>query len=167
MEITRKIPTMKYRVPRPDGTSVDTELTITPYFVSSIEELVKSNRMCVCIHHTLSDYRYQILGNKYDELSPIDVIGNLKSFDNGTMEVVINIDDSHFEEGDSRYIDASKIDKYNLFMRSKSSIHHKEDGAPDDNLEVHIDRIIGFDLVYIDEDDKEKYGDKNDMATSN
>ena len=72
MEITRKIPTMKYQVPRPDGTSIDTELTITPYFVSSIEELVKSNRMCVCIHHTLNDYRYQILGNKYDEQSEVD-----------------------------------------------------------------------------------------------
>ena len=148
MEITRKIPIMNYSVPNPSGESKYVKCALTPYFTNSIRELVKTGGMCVCIHHTISDYRYQILGNKYNELSIVDIIGNISSFDEENMEITINIDDSHFEEGDSRYIDKSKIDNYELFMRSKSSIHHNYDAESGDNLEVHIERLIGFDLVY-------------------
>ena len=155
MEIVRKIPTIKYQVPNPTGDDKKASLVVTPYFINSIEELVKSNRKCVCIHHTLSDYRYETLGTKYNELSLIDVVGTIKSFNQETMEITIEIDDEYFEEGNSRYIDATKIDFYHLFMRSMYSIHHSEDGEPSNNLEAHTDRLIGFDLVYVNEEERE------------
>ena len=42
-------------------------------------------------------------------------------------------------------------------MRSMYSIHHSEDAEPSDDLEAHMDRLIGFDLVYINEEEREMY----------
>lgn len=143
MEIVRKIPDSISFIDLVKGEQ-RVPIRYTPYFVSSIEEFVKTGQMSVCIHHTVPDYKYQILGNKYYEISPIDTVGNIISFNNDTMEVIISIDDSYFEDSNSKYIDKNKLDLYDLSLRSIQSVHHD---INDGSLYATIDRLIGFDLI--------------------
>lgn len=145
IEITKKMKSTIY-TNTPTGTK-EVDIVMSSQVVDTIRELISSRRRCICLFDTISDYLYTTKGTNYMSMSPIDVVGYIKDWDEETNELVIMLDGKFGEEGGDYYISPEELDRYELRYRSLMHLHHNPKAKSGNNLEASMKSLVGFDLV--------------------
>lgn len=146
MQIVKSLP-MTMRLNSPNGIS-EADVILNDYVKEMITEFISSRGRCVCIHSSISDYTYSVRGNNYTQMNPMEVAGYITNVDWNTRELTMKIDDSYTTEGSLRYVPDKDWDNYQLRLRGSGRLNHSKESS---RLEFHLGRLIGFDLIKIEE----------------